>query len=278
MNRIYSKQQSLIMLKNPHHSSLPIRSVAAPHYPTRRPALGTLMTLPSRVRDRYKATVVAIEQNHWPREWTYMIRVEESVKSPELLMTILDRGPLNSQDNSIRIRPKAAMLTDGDVPLFFDAFEHPTRMTIIQKVSSDFYETVRMVTSSQAQRSPRMKSQVTASHRLFTANTPPSDTAKLSDVTQPGQTLKSTVNWGPKITWHASPDIRDDTANHQGPPPEKLTVSEGNSQPEVDHLEATELAEGWAATASADRERKLLSIERRTVVIPKKRRLEGHRD
>ena len=50
-----------------------------------------------------------------------MIRVEESVKSPELLMTILDRGSLNSQD--IRISPKAVMLTDGDVALFFDEFE-----------------------------------------------------------------------------------------------------------------------------------------------------------
>jgi len=167
------------------------------------------------------------------------------------------------------------MLTDGDVSLFFNAFEHPTRVTITQKASSDSYETVCMGTSSQAQRSPRMKLQVIASHRLFTANTPLSDTAKLSDVTQPGQTLKSIVNWGQKITWHASPDFRDDTANHQGPPPEKLTVSERNSQPESDHLEATELAEGRAATASADEERKPLSMERRTVVISKKRRLRG---
>ena len=204
-----------------------------------------------------------------------MIRVEEIGKSPELLMTILDRGSLNSQDNSIRISPKAAMLTDGDVALFFNAFENPTQVTIIQKGSSDFYETVRMVKSLQAKRSPRIKLQDIASHRLFTANIPPSDTAKLSDVTQPGQTLKSIANWGPKITCHASPDIRDDTANNQGPPPEKLTVSERNSQPEVDHLEATEWAEGRPATATAAEERKSLSMERRTVVILKKRRLQG---
>ena len=204
-----------------------------------------------------------------------MIRVEEIGKSPELLMTILDRGSLNSQDNSIRISPKAAILTDGDVVLFLNAFEHPTQVTIIQKGSSDFYETVRMVEHLQAQRSPRMKLQDIASHRLFTVNIPPSDTAKLCDVTQPGQSLKSIASWGPKITWHASPDTRDDTANNQGPPPEKLTVSERNSQPEVDHLEATELAEGRAATATADEERKPLSMERRTVVIPKKRLLRG---
>jgi len=50
---------------------------------------------------------VAIEQNYWPREWAYMIRIEEIGKPPELLMTNLDRGSLNSQDTSTRISPKA---------------------------------------------------------------------------------------------------------------------------------------------------------------------------
>ena len=43
-----------------------------------------------------------------------MIRIEEIGKSPEVLMTILDRGILNSQDISTRISPKVVMLTDGD--------------------------------------------------------------------------------------------------------------------------------------------------------------------
>ena len=104
---ILSPQHNLIMIKNPDHSSLPIRSAAAPHYPTRRPALGTLVTLSLRGRDRHEVTVVAIEQNYWPREWAYMIRIEEIGKPPELLMTNLDRGSLNSQDTSTRISPKA---------------------------------------------------------------------------------------------------------------------------------------------------------------------------
>jgi len=48
---ILSPQHSLIMIKNPNHSSSPIRSAAAPHYPTRRPAIGTLVTLSLRGRD-----------------------------------------------------------------------------------------------------------------------------------------------------------------------------------------------------------------------------------
>jgi len=64
-----------------------------------------------------------------------MILIEETGKSPELLMTILDRGILNSQDTSTRISPKAVMLTDGDVPLFFNEFERPIQVTIVQKGS-----------------------------------------------------------------------------------------------------------------------------------------------
>jgi len=154
IDEILSPQHSLIMIKNPNHSSPPIRSAAAPHYPTRRPALGTLVTLTSRDRDRHEATVVAIEQNYWPREWIYMIRIEEIGKSPELLMTILDRGILNSQDISTRISPKAIMLTEGDTALFFNEFEIPTQVTNIQKDSPGFYETVRIVNPLQAKLLP----------------------------------------------------------------------------------------------------------------------------
>jgi len=61
---ILSPQHNLIMIKNPNYSSLPIQSAAAPHYPTRRQALDTLVTLTLRGRDRHEATVVAIEQNY----------------------------------------------------------------------------------------------------------------------------------------------------------------------------------------------------------------------
>ena len=168
-----SPQHDLLMIKNPNHSSLWIRSAAALHYPTRKPALGTLVTLSLRGRDQHEATVVAIEQNHWPEEWTYMVRIEEIGKPPELLMTILDRGSLNSQDISTRIRPKAIMLTGGDKALYFNGFERPIQVTIIQKVSPGSYETVRIITPSQAKLSPRMKVQDIESHRLLTVDMSP---------------------------------------------------------------------------------------------------------
>jgi len=58
-----SPQHILIWIKNPKNPSPPISSTAAPHYPWRRPAIGTLVTLSLRGRDHREATVVAIEQN-----------------------------------------------------------------------------------------------------------------------------------------------------------------------------------------------------------------------
>ena len=174
---ILSPQHCLIMIKNPSHPSLPICSTAAPHYPTRRPAIGTLVTLSSQGRGRHEATVVAIQQNYWPRKWRYMIRIEEIGKFPELLMTVLDRGILNSQDMSTCISPKAVILTDGDVAVFFNEFERLIQVTIIQKGSPGFYETVRMVQPLQAHLSPRMKLLDIENHRLFTADMCPSSTA-----------------------------------------------------------------------------------------------------
>ena len=63
---ILSPHHGLIMIKNPRYPSPPIRSTAAPHYPTRRPAIDTLVTLSAQGRGRHEAMVVAIERNHWP--------------------------------------------------------------------------------------------------------------------------------------------------------------------------------------------------------------------
>jgi len=71
----------------------------------------------------YAATVVAIEQNRWPTEWAYMIWTEKKGEPPQLIMTILDRGYLNIQDTSIRIRPQVIVLNDGDTAFFFDKLE-----------------------------------------------------------------------------------------------------------------------------------------------------------
>ena len=184
---ILAQHHGLIMIKNPSYPSHPIRSTPAPHYPTRRPAIGTLVTLPAQGRGRHEAMVIAIERNHWPKEWRYMIRIEEIGKSPELLITILDRGTLNSQEIYTHISPVAVIFTDGDVAFFFNEFERPLRVTIIQIGKPGFYETVRMVQPLQAQLSPRMKLKEIESHRLFRADMWPSYTDNLSEEIHPNQ-------------------------------------------------------------------------------------------
>jgi len=70
---------------------------------------------------------MAIEQNHWPRVWIYMVWIEDSGKSPELLMAILDRGILNSQDISTRICPKETLLKNREVAFFSMNSSHQYR-------------------------------------------------------------------------------------------------------------------------------------------------------
>jgi len=206
---------------------------------------------------------MAIEQNYWQREWIYMIRIDEIGKSPELLMTILDRGILNLQDISTRICPKAALLTKREMALFFNEFERVIQVTIIQKDSPGFYETVRMVRPLQAQLPPRMKPQDIESHRLFTVDMSPSYTAILREETQSGLTLKSRIKWGPKIAWNSTPDTREDTVIDQAPFP----ATESNLYLGMSHLEATRLANWRYATIMAEGKRKFLPKEGRTVLI-----------
>ena len=90
---IVSPQYNLIQIKNSNYSSLPIRSAGAPHYPTRRPALGTPVTLPGMgYTEPYVVTVVVIEQNHWATEWTYMMRTEKKGRPPQLITAILEEA------------------------------------------------------------------------------------------------------------------------------------------------------------------------------------------
>jgi len=146
IDTIVSPQHDLILIKNSNYSSLPIRSVVAPHFPTRRPALDTLVTLPGMGYQPCVTTIVAIEQNHWPTEWAYIIRIEKKGKPPQLIMTILDRGSLNLQDTSTCISPKAMELKDRKTAFFFDRFERPIQVTIIQQGYPGFHWTDRNVT------------------------------------------------------------------------------------------------------------------------------------
>ena len=89
----------------------------------------------------------------------------------------------------------------------------------------------------------------------------PSDTAKLREETQPGQTLKSITKWGPKITWNTTPDTKEDTATNQAPPPARQIAIESNPYLGVGHFEATEPANLRAATTMEEGKRKFLSME-----------------
>jgi len=268
---ILAPHHGLIMIKNPSYPSTLIRSTPAPHYPTRRPAIGKLVT----GRSRHEAMVVAIERNHWPKEWRYMIWREEIGTSPELLITILDRGTLNSQEIYTHISPVAVIFTDGDVAFFFNEFERPIKVTIIQMGKPGFYETVCMLQPLQAQLSPSMKPQEIESHLLFTADMWPSYTDNLSEEIQPGPTPKSIIKWGPKIDWDSTSDKGRGTAMDQGLSLERPIAREDKRHREMLQPGTTEIEKRRDMTNTVEGKRKFLPEEGSTVVIPKKRRFRG---
>jgi len=231
------------------------------------------VTLSAQGRGRHEAIVVVIEQNHWLKEWRYMIRIEEMGKSPELLITILDRGILNSQDISTRISPEAVILTEGDVAFFFNEFERPIQETIFQKGRPGFYETVRLTQPLQAQLPPSMKLQDIESHRLFTADMWPSYMDNLTEETQSGPIPKSMIKWGPKIYWDSTSDYRRGTVIV--PLQEMPIIREDTWHHEMFHLGSTKLENQRDVTSMVEGKRKFLPGEGCTVVIPKKRRLRG---
>jgi len=61
-------EHNLIQIKDPHHTATPLQFSRASHWPTRRPAIGTLVSLSEMgSTGLIEATVVAIEQNTWPK-------------------------------------------------------------------------------------------------------------------------------------------------------------------------------------------------------------------
>jgi len=162
---ILTPQRTWIGIHNPQHSSAPICSAISPHYPTRRPDIGSSVTLVDKQRE---AIVVAIEQKFWPEEWIYLIRVEDKGQLPKILYTTLDRNSLQPKDN--RIRPTALQPTDGGVAFFFNKFEKQTKVNVIQQSSPSFYETIRLVQPLCAQLSLWAIIQTIAGHRLFQRN------------------------------------------------------------------------------------------------------------
>ena len=98
----------------------------------------------------------------------------------------------------------------------------------------------------------------------------PPDTAKPREEAQPGQTLKSITNWGPKNPWNTTSDTKADTATNQAP----LAIK-SNPYLRVGNLEVTELAKLRAATAMVEGKWEFLPMEGHTAVIQKKRRPRG---
>jgi len=166
------------------------------------------------------------------------------------------------------------MLTGGDRALYFNVFERPIKVTIIQKCSPSFYETVRMINPPQAE--PRMKVQNIESYHLFTVDMSLSNTAKPREEAQPGMASKSITNWGPKTPWNTNSDTRQDTtATNPAPSQVRQTAIKSNPHLGVGNMEVTELAKLWAANAVVEEKREALpnGKTRHTAVIPKKKRL-----
>ena len=170
INGIMTPQRTRIAIINPQHPLAPTCAATSPHYPTRRPAIGSAVTLFDKQRE---AVVVAIEQKYWPEEWVYVIRIEEWGKLPKILYSILQRNGLQSADNPCRIRPTARQPADGDVAFFFNSFERQTQVNVIQQSSPGLYETIRLV-HPPAPLSPRAIIQYIPGHRLFQHNEPSS--------------------------------------------------------------------------------------------------------
>jgi len=278
---ILAPHHGLIKFKNPSHSSPPIRSALAPHYPTRRPAIGTLVTLPAYDQDLgfrrlpYKAMVIAIERNHWPKEWRYLIRIEVSGKSPKLHTAILDRGTLNPPEFHTHIRPEVATLKDNDVAFFFNEFERPLRVTIIQPGNPGFHETVRMVQPLQQKLSPEMKLQEIESHRLFTAEMWPSYMDNLSKERALDPTSNLTIKWGPKIERDLPPNLGKVTFMNQDPLPVGSPPRTDNRLLDILKSGTAKIKKRSDTTARGGGKRKPPPGEGGTVVMQRKKRCRG---
>jgi len=221
--------------------------------------------------------VVAIQQNYWPKEWIYLIRIEEKGQLPKIRYAILDRNGLKSEDNLYHIRPTALLPADGDEALFFNKFEQQTKVTVIQQSSPGCYETICLVQPLLAQLSPRAIIQYIAGHRLFKLNESPS-IGRHSDQTRDGSTERPDSTLKPEITRDLTPveagpravstgTITNQNSQTLSPPP-NLTLLLGLNPSEVPNSKRGRL--------TLEAERNLLHEHDGVVVIPKTIRL-SHR-
>jgi len=216
-------------------------------------------------QQHYEATVIAIEQNHWPTEWRYLIRLELPRRPPKPRTAILDRGPLNPLDDRYYIRPEDATFQNNDVAFFFNAFERPLRVTIIQKGKPGSYETVRMTQPHQLYRF-----QIIESHRLFSQEM----LLHYEDVGRkesgPATTPHLVTTWGQKIEREPHPYRGTDTLG--------ITAQLGSPENLAPYTMDSGSVEVQARPTMINKvgdKRKLPLSDGETVVLRKKRRVRG---
>jgi len=161
---IMTPQGIWIGIHNPHFPSAPISTASSPHYPTWRPDIGDRVVLVGKHCD---VTVVAVEKNHWPKEWVYLIRRETLLRLPTILYSLLYREDLTPGDNTHRIKPTASQPAEGEVAHFYDNFKRLTKVTVIGLNRPGFFDTIRLVQPSDGRLSPREIFQIISGHRLF---------------------------------------------------------------------------------------------------------------
>ena len=177
-----------------------------------------------------------------------------------------DSQPL---DDRHYIRPEVEALQDNDVAFFFNAFERPLKVTIIQLGDPGFYETVRMIQPLEQNLSPRMKIQAIESHHLFKAEMLPLYTDTLSDERALKKTPHSTIKWGPKIE-RESPLYIGNDINMAGSPPHIESLP-----PDILELGIVEVQTRPDTTNRVGGKRKLPPLDGGTVVLLKKRGIRG---
>jgi len=174
--------------------------------------------------------------------------MEKEGKPPQLIMTILDRGGLNTHDTSTRISRKAMELKMGETAFFFDRFERPIQVTIIEQGDPGSHVTVRNNLCPVPHDDILIRS--IESHRLFTVNMTFFYTDMIREEIALDPVSKSIMNWGLKNPWNPISNTMEDTTSiNPSPPPATQTATDSGPLLGAETTGITALAMNWTATA-----------------------------
>ena len=154
--------------------------------------------------------------------------------------------------------------------LFFNSFERPIPVTIIEQENPSFHLTV----CNNLRPAPFDDILIRSieSVRLFTAHMNLSHTATTKAETTPALISKALMNWGLKNQWNPISTSMEDTTAINPPPSETQTATESGSHLSTETIRITTLAVSWASTTRDTETQEPLSTQRPTVVIPRKKR------